>query len=269
MESSCTEKYLLAFDFDHTLIDDNSDISITSLAPNKKIPDHLKAMYRNDGWTQYMGEIFKFLHKEGIRRKDYFECLNNIKFTDGIKDLLEKLDRNKTEFIIISDANQVFIEEMLKTAGLRDYFKSVYTNPAHFNDNGCLEIEMFHYQTYCPLSTKNLCKGKILHDHVEARRKEGTEFQIIAYVGDGTNDFCPSLRLKSFDCVFPRVGFKLVDYIEKMKLEKDLTIKANIYPWKTGADILNQLLPLFNDSSLNKSLPSPRVEDPSKLNKNS
>ena len=50
---------LLAFDFDHTIIDGNSDITVRQLAPDGKIPQRIKDTYRNDDWTHYMGEIFK------------------------------------------------------------------------------------------------------------------------------------------------------------------------------------------------------------------
>ena len=53
-------KLLIAFDFDHTLVDDNSDTYIIKrLAPNGKLPDEIKAIYRKKCWTTYMGAIFK------------------------------------------------------------------------------------------------------------------------------------------------------------------------------------------------------------------
>ena len=50
---------LLAFDFDHTIVDANSDVMVCQLAPDGTIPDEIQATYRHDDWTQYMGEIFK------------------------------------------------------------------------------------------------------------------------------------------------------------------------------------------------------------------
>ena len=40
------EKILVAFDFDHTLIDENSDVYVRKLAPDGKIPQHIKDKYR-------------------------------------------------------------------------------------------------------------------------------------------------------------------------------------------------------------------------------
>ena len=47
------------------------------------------------------------------------------------------------------------------------------------------------FQETCTLSTKNLCKGQIMEDYVQSC---GKRFSFICYVGDGGNDFCPSLR---------------------------------------------------------------------------
>ena len=71
------------------------------------------------------------------------------------------------------------------------------------------------------MSTKNLCKGQILEDYIASSEKK---FSLVCYVGDGKNDFCPSLRLSANDLVCVREGFSLVKYIQQMA-EKELVIK--------------------------------------------
>jgi pyridoxal phosphate phosphatase PHOSPHO2 len=51
---------LLAFDFDHTLIDENSDLSVKKLAPNGQLPESIETQYSATGWTEYMAAIFKY-----------------------------------------------------------------------------------------------------------------------------------------------------------------------------------------------------------------
>lgn len=53
------EKVLLAFDFDHTIIGDNSDTYIAKLAPGGKIPKEIKDLYSERGWTHFMGQVFR------------------------------------------------------------------------------------------------------------------------------------------------------------------------------------------------------------------
>ncbi|KAI2525688.1 PHOSPHO2 isoform 6, partial [Pan troglodytes] len=54
-------KILLVFDFDNTIIDDNSDTWIVQCAPNKKLPIELRDSYRKGFWTEFMGRVFKYL----------------------------------------------------------------------------------------------------------------------------------------------------------------------------------------------------------------
>ncbi|XP_071515740.1 pyridoxal phosphate phosphatase PHOSPHO2-like isoform X2 [Panulirus ornatus] len=261
MENKKKHKVLLALDFDHTVIDNNSDTYIYKLAPGCKIPDDLKVLYRKDGWTQYMGEVFKFLHRNGIKKEAILDCLKEIKLTEGMKELFTGVPRDLTEFIIISDANSVFIDHILRNCGVRDLFSELFTNPAQFDENGCLHLQMYHLQDWCTLSTKNLCKGDILANYVKQRENEDVTFSTIAYVGDGTNDFCPSLRLKECDIVFPRCGYSLVDFIPKMESEKGVKIEADVCQWDTGKDILEHLLLCYRDINVSQ-MPSPRLRTP-------
>ncbi|XP_063612123.1 pyridoxal phosphate phosphatase PHOSPHO2-like isoform X1 [Penaeus indicus] len=255
-------KVLLALDFDHTIIDNNCDTYIYKLAPGHKIPDDLKSLYRKDGWTHYMGEVFKYLHQNGITKEKLLNCLSEIQLTDSMRELLLGVPRDATEFIIISDANSVFIDHILKNVGLRDLFHEIFTNPAEFSKDGSLHIEMYHHQDWCTLSTKNLCKGSILNNYVKVRGEENITFSTIAYVGDGTNDFCPSLYLRECDIVFPRCGYNLLNFIPKMEAEKGMKLAADVCPWDSGKDILERLLPCYDDPMLSH-LPHPRLRSPS------
>ena len=188
-----------------------------------------------------MGEIFKYLHSNQTTPVQILECMTEIGVSPGIAELLRSLDHSKAEAIIISDSNSVFIDHILTHHGLKETIHKVYTNPAKFNEEGCLQIEMYHVQNSCSLSTVNLCKGQILESYIEERNSDNVHFTHVAFIGDGQNDFCPSLRLSPKDFVFPRQGYSLVDYIEKMKAEKGLHIKANIHLWNSGLDILKVL----------------------------
>ena len=188
-----------------------------------------------------MREIFRHLHENNVSPKQILECMSEIKFSPGMIDLLTNLDKTKTEVIIISDSNSIFIDHILDVNGMKDHVSKVFTNPAQFNDLGRLELEMYHFQESCSLSTVNLCKGHILESFIEERANQNLQFSHIVYVGDGHNDFCPSLRLSEKDFVFPRKGFSLMKYIEKMEAEKGFKIKANIHAWDSGHDIMKVL----------------------------
>ena len=139
--------------------------------------------------------------------------------------------------IIISDSNSDFICHILKTLGLDDLVEKVFTNPASWSEAGLLEIKPYHHQETCDLSTANLCKGQILEDYVKESEKQ---FSFLCYVGDGRNDFCPSLRLGEGDLVCVREGFSLQKYIPKME-EKGHRIKAEVLLWSDAGQIQKRL----------------------------
>lgn len=228
----------MAFDFDHTLVDDNSDLYVRKLAPNGKLPSEIKALYTDRGWTEYMGAIFEYLHANGTTKEQMLNCIREIQFVDGNLELLKYLASDRFNVIIISDANSVFIDCILQAYKVDNVINAVYTNPAEFSEEGLLSLQYYHTQDWCDLSTVNLCKGHILEDHIRKAAKSGIHFPVVAYVGDGTNDLCPSLRLKSHDYVFAREGFRL---LKKLNELPEGEAKAKVVSWKSGLDVLNTL----------------------------
>lgn len=233
-----TKPMLVAFDFDHTIADDNSDIVVRKLLPSAKIND-IKHLYRSDGWTAYMQKIFNLLHTNGYTREEITSAVNKIPFTPGLDSVLHYLKENNCDAIIISDSNSVFIQDWLHSNGFAHAVHSVFTNPASYNSEGGLDIDMYHVQDWCKLSTVNLCKGHILENFISEKVASGVSYSKVAYVGDGKNDYCPILRLSSNDLAFPREGYALIDILTKNELLTDNPVKASVHPWKSGIDILD------------------------------
>lgn len=232
---------LAAFDFDHTICDDNSDIVARKLISNDKIPDTVKRMYQADNWNAYMGQIFELLSKNYIDVETIKNAIHRIPSVSGIDSLLSELHSRNCEIIIISDSNSLFIEWWLKNKNLSHMVKEIFTNPATINGE-LLKIEMYHLQDNCKLSSKNLCKGQILEDYITKRSLEGINFDRIVYVGDGKNDLCPILRLSEKDLACPRIGYTLVNILNKKAAENESQeVKAKVVPWETGNDILENL----------------------------
>ena len=65
--------------------------------------------------------------------------------------------------------------------------------------------------------------------------RHGQDFDRIIYVGDGSNDFCPILRLRDQDTVFCRVKRGLSERIEK-EAEKE-GLKCQIQYWAGAWEI--------------------------------
>lgn len=237
------KKNLLALDFDHTIVDDNSDTLVQKLAQNSEIPDRIKKLYKSGGWILFMNEVFRLLHGQGITRQHILDFIVTIKWTAGMKELLKACHQKDFETIIISDSNSVFIDSILVAAEMNDVVHAIFTNSADFDSSGQLHVHPYHQQDWCNLSTENLCKGHILDRYVQDRSQQGVTFNQIAYVGDGTNDFCPSLRLSTNDLVFARNGYSLLKLIKENSISGNRhRLCAKVISWDTGFDIMDVLL---------------------------
>ncbi|KAJ9580571.1 hypothetical protein L9F63_024251 [Diploptera punctata] len=189
----------------------------------------------------FMQQIFELLHADGVAPAQIREAIVGIPATPGMDKLLRHLKQYDAEVIVVSDSNSVFIHDWLSSMKLEDTVTQVFTNPAQYDDTGFLRIQMYHVQDWCDLSSKNLCKGHILSSYIAERQSQGITFSQIAYVGDGKNDLCPSLRLTENDFIFAREGFMLVKRIREMQEGKDERLKAKVHIWKSGDDIWNVL----------------------------
>ncbi|CAL7944677.1 unnamed protein product [Xylocopa violacea] len=232
---------LIAFDFDHTIANDNTDIVARKLLPKEKLPDSVKDLYRSNGWITYMGKIFELLHSNSIDIKQVKNAIANIPIVPGIDTLLKELHSRGCEIIIISDSNTLFINEWLKSKNLTYAIAEIFTNPAQIDDTGLIKLDMYHVQNSCKLSTVNLCKGQILEDYIKKRNDEGVHFNRIAYVGDGKNDLCPILRLSEQDIAFPREDYTLIKILNDAATYQIPKINARVFPWNDGVQILKIL----------------------------
>lgn len=229
-------KFLLVFDFDHTIVDENSDTWIVKCAPDSKLPDEIRNSFRKGHWTEYMGRVFRYLGDSGVREEEMKRTMTTIPFTEGMKDLLDFIGKHKDYFdcIIISDSNTVFIDWILKAANVCQIFDEVFTNPASFDDCGYLNVQNFHVHSCakCPI---NLCKRKVLEEFLENHLRQKKYSQVF-YIGDGWNDLCPVKCLKKNDVVMPRRDYMLQKKI--CQLSNDFVpVEASIVVWSSGTEI--------------------------------
>ena len=235
-------KVLLAFDFNHTLIEANSDVRVQDLSP-EPIPKRINAIYGRQGWNKYMGAIFAHLHSKGVKPDHILTCMKGIPLVHGMEKFITSLSMEEFEVIVISDANSVFIDCILENSGLNKLVSNVYTNPAWFDSDGCLRIKHYHHQDWCSSSTTSLCKGHILNAHHSEALKNGLEYSTIVYIGDGSNDLCPSLKLRSNDICFARNGYTLLKKIDKLPANE---MQARVIRWNDALDIAEGLFDFFD-----------------------
>jgi pyridoxal phosphate phosphatase PHOSPHO2 len=77
---STKAKRLYAFDFDHTIIEENSDYEVKKLLKNP-LPSELA--YNGSNFTAYMDEVMKFIGSEGTAIADVGNFMKTLKFVPG------------------------------------------------------------------------------------------------------------------------------------------------------------------------------------------
>ncbi|CAF1151288.1 unnamed protein product, partial [Brachionus calyciflorus] len=211
-------------------------------------PREIEDLTKSLNWTHRMNAVFDYMNsKYSIKKHDIIECLHQIEISDPMKNLLRFLHSNSYNLIIISDANSIFIEEILEKNGLFNLFSKIYTNKAHFCDQTeCLKVQPFNEEFNlnkelfkCPtqICSSNICKGSVLLRHLEENSNGGDKK--LVYVGDGHNDYCPGLSLSEQDFYFVRDRHSLSRLLEK-RLDLAKNIKSQVFKWVDGDDILKQ-----------------------------
>ncbi|XP_031551251.1 pyridoxal phosphate phosphatase PHOSPHO2-like [Actinia tenebrosa] len=236
-------RILIVFDFDHTLVNGNTDTWITKLHEPTMAAIKINRK-RGLCWTNIMDLVFQQLHEQNYSRQDLEKCLETLKFIEGMKETCEHICDSKIPAIIISDSNTYFIDHLLKRDNLSHVFSHVATNPAQWNENGRLQVTRYHSHgcSFCP---KNLCKKEVLTNYVTEQMKENNPFDHIIYVGDGKGDFCPALSLESKDYILAREEYQLLDLLKEQSVKSG--VEAQIVPWTSGFQVLDLVKKLCNN----------------------
>jgi len=204
------ERQLIVFDFDWSLADQDTDRWIFEvLAPDiRRKMKNIKAGH-NAEHTDVVAQCLLELHERGGTRGDIEGALLIMPFHPamirGVK-ALKTAVKPQTTFLCLSSSNTVFISTILESKGLQDLFTEIVTNPAEWDPSGLLKLRR-HIDPNGPQHNcrhgcnPNICKGQELEAF---RKRHGTDYDRIIYVGDGSNDFCPILGLRRQDMALCR-----------------------------------------------------------------
>ncbi|KIY74449.1 hypothetical protein CYLTODRAFT_433769 [Cylindrobasidium torrendii FP15055 ss-10] len=207
---------LIVYDFDWSMADQDSDrwvFEVLDIGIRRKMED-LESTVQ---WTDLVAQSLREGHEAGITRAQIESALRAMPFHPASKRAISNLKaKGETTFFCLSNANSVFISTILKEQGLTDCFTELVTNPAVWEESGLLNlrrrVDPVGPQHACKVGcSPNMCKG----DELEAFLQRHGDFDQIIYVGDGSNDYCPVLRLRSQDTVLCRTMRGLSKRIEK------------------------------------------------------
>ncbi|MCD9640711.1 Inorganic pyrophosphatase 1 [Datura stramonium] len=233
---------MVIFDFDKTIIDVDSDNWVVD---ELGATDLFNQLLPTMPWNSLMDRMMKELHTQGKTIEDIEEHFPRI--VPAIK----SAHALGCDLRVVSDANVFFIETILKHLGIRDCFSEINTNPGYVDEEGRLQILPYvDFQTSshgCNLCPPNMCKGMIIERIQASMAKEGKKRVI--YHGDGSGDFCPSLKLREGDCVMPRKDFPVWTLIN----ENRALVKAAVHEWTDGEELEKILLQLIKAITIEES----------------
>ncbi|KAG8863570.1 hypothetical protein FRB96_008310 [Tulasnella sp. 330] len=232
---SAVKKQLIIFDFDWSMADQDTDrwvLEVLSLRLRRKMQD-----LRNDvQWTDLVAQMMVELHEEGRTKQEVLDALRSMPFHPAMVRAIKSLKGRpspETTFLCLSNANQVYIDTILEARGLTHIFDEIITNPATWTDDGLLQVRRrinpSAKQHSCHVGcSPNMCKGEELEAYLS--RKGGLDsFEKLIYIGDGSNDFCPILRLREKDLALARTQRGLERRIKEEGAEAGL--KSQVKYW--------------------------------------
>ncbi|KAG8376108.1 hypothetical protein BUALT_Bualt09G0029100 [Buddleja alternifolia] len=235
-------KTVIIFDFDRTLIDDDSDRWVIT---NMGLTQLFNQLLPTLPWNTLMDMMLKELQIQGKTVNDIAKCLKGIPLHPDIVAVIKSAHALGCDLKVVSDANMFYIKTILEHYGIYNCFSEITSNPAVV-DSGRLRIFPYHNIASshgCNLCPPNLCKGRVIAK-IQASVSENESKRII-YIGDGKNDLCPTLKLDEGDCVMPRMNFPLWNSISK----NSELVKAKVYEWGNGEDLGRILLQLLNSTN--------------------
>ncbi|XP_034140509.1 pyridoxal phosphate phosphatase PHOSPHO2 [Drosophila guanche] len=229
-------RILVAFDFDQTIIQQDSYLAVSQLLQKARRNISLLQIIPKFGWQTYINCVLQLLHEKHKvdSSTSVGQHIRSIPAVPGMLHLMRRLNRTPTvDMCIISDANWFFISEWLESYGISCLFTDIKTNAACVQTDGMLLILPYEYQIGCDLCTRNLCKGGVLQ-HL----RRGEVYKQVIYVGDSCNDLCPMKSLRPGDVACIRIGFEL----HSKMVAHGKMLSCSVVGWRDGHELEKRLL---------------------------
>lgn len=94
-----------------------------------------------------------------------------------------------------------------------------------------------------------MCKGLIV-EGIQVEALEQGKTKRFIYIGDGSGDYCPTLKLSKADYVMPREDYPLCHLISN----NPMAVKAEVHKWTGHKDQMSVLLKLIKKNSQSKNM---------------
>jgi len=214
VSSQMVKQVLVAFDFDHTLINKNSDTYVLRLLPDGgDLPPSIRKLYSTTGWNDYQREVFRHLHSLHVTREQLLSCVAEIPLIEGMRELLEYMVTST-----LSAANTASKNSESSTHEVEnDAFTVHRQQRSVINDAGCM-----------PFAAENALSGSAVsasavrpHPVVDGKNPSDSSVQFDIIIVSDAN----SVSICKFVCFFFQLIHWCVLLCQIYKLE--LVLKYN------------------------------------------
>ena len=240
-------KSTIIFDFDWTMVNENTDTWVFKvLAPD--LYDEIMTMRKSNKndksnkkltWQELMNYGLKQLKvKYNCGREELQNALGTMPIFVEIFNMIRIMHEQGHEIIILSDANEFYIDYILKKYNIHDAITQIITNKSAWtsSSNDLLQIMAYHSdgEHACNLCPKNLCKGKVVQ---QLRQENFRMYRKCFYVGDGGGDFCPFTTLNPTDYMYVREDYSCHREIVRWNTKNESWPQPNVKTWQNGKDV--------------------------------
>ena len=235
------KNYLLIFDFDKTIIENDLEHEITKEFLPEIYKEKNGNLYSVKNWISFNNYLYKKMKEKNITLKNIQNKIKTLNLSPKFYELFEfiKSNKNKFECMVFSASNKYVINYVLKEHKISNLFSFILGNNAEEDKDNLIIIKSIGYLD-CKDCNPALCKTLVFNEYFKKNKKQ---YEKIIFICDGYNDYCLSKNLEENDIVFVRKNYGL-DKILNEKNKKD-KIKCVIKYWENGFDIINILKELL------------------------
>ena len=235
------KKSLLIFDFDKTIIDDDSyGHVILKTLTKEELQNIFDRRYEN--WVDGYNYSLKQIKYHGKTKEDFDKMLDELSLTKGMADLFSyiKAQKNNYDSIILSCGYDYVIKYILKKFNISNVFLDIICNPSR--DANPDETDQFIYVMKkkphdCDKCNPCSCKNNEFKEFSSTH--DMNNYDKIIFICDGYNDICLAKNLGKNDITMARKDFALDKQLKENNSINNLNCKFEV--WENGNDIINIL----------------------------
>ena len=236
------KKYLLIFDFDKTILNDDSFGFLFMKALTKEEKEEIYRLPRNQNWVIGFNYTLKKIKSHGTTLNEFNKILEELPLTKGMLDLFSYIEKQKSKFevVLMSGDYEYVIKYLLKYHKIYDLFSDIICTPSRISNSE--EEDQFIYVLEkkphnCKICNPCNCKSQDFKEFCLSH--DINQYENVIFICDGWNDFCLAKILSNRDIVFARKNFALYKKLFENNLKSEINCKVE--GWEDGKDIIKFL----------------------------